>query len=335
MSRSEAAVRAATISNFFVRRLHRQCRVSLMAADGMQDSDSDWRTDDGGDSIEGQPAWKRARRSSPSSFRPASITAEDAQLVADFGRAVTSSCSQKASWVARRGKESIFSAFQAILQQVSSSLSFRGITVCITLHHCKYQEIGDRLSSSEEGKGSARGDVSGSAFNKILQNACGFACARTRRKSFVRYRFCTSIPSRRPHLFTTSTVGSIMLDTLHDEKFGRIPFQATQPPNTCQLLLASPPHPKPTPMDRSNAPPASPAPARADTRARRQPLARAHSQLRRQLALHGPPLARPGRPGELVPRLPTPFPPPPTLPPPLQVDKSSQSVRRPSRRARG
>ena len=169
-----------------------------MAADGMQDSDSDWRTDDGGDSIEGQPAWKRARRSSPSSFRPASITAEDAQLVADFGRAVTSSCSQKASWVARRGKESIFSAFQAILQQVSSSLSFRGITVCITLHHCKYQEIGDRLSSSEEGKGSARGDVSGSAFNKILQNACGFACARTRRKSFVRYRFCTSIHEQTP-----------------------------------------------------------------------------------------------------------------------------------------
>jgi hypothetical protein len=53
------------------------------------------------------------------SFRPKRlvVSAEDATLIAEFGRAVTCTGS-KECWVARKGKESIFHAFMLILNQV-------------------------------------------------------------------------------------------------------------------------------------------------------------------------------------------------------------------------
>jgi hypothetical protein len=45
------------------------------------------------------------------------VSAEDAALIAEFGRAVTCPGS-KECWVARKGKESIFHAFMLILNQV-------------------------------------------------------------------------------------------------------------------------------------------------------------------------------------------------------------------------
>ena len=79
------------------------------------DSDTESKVEDNKDSDKLRKLMRSCTRSRDN--RRIAVSAEDACLVVEFGRAVTCTCS-KENWVARKGKESIFSAFTVTLKQV-------------------------------------------------------------------------------------------------------------------------------------------------------------------------------------------------------------------------